>query len=269
MKPARIETFEQYCQLVERYNRKGCLTNDYLQNEATNLIVYNRLYFVSGQDNVLLLVQKDGFCRLYYYINNEEELIVLPDGELVAEILFRGENVPETEVRWLEKLGFRKNLVRDQYFAKYASFIEPVVLDYVKIEMARSIEEVHWASDLFNNSFDKWSGDFISPEMCDFLFAEKQVLVAKDMNGNLMGALQFENRQGVCWLNHVAVLPETRGKRIGRGLIEAYIEQGHVNGDNSRYMLWVQRQNVNAVAMYRNKGFAPMNKSTLSMIRLS
>jgi GNAT superfamily N-acetyltransferase len=269
MNPTRIETFEQYCQLVERYNRKGRLTNDYLQNEAADLIIHNRLYIVGGQDNALLLVQKDGFYRLYYYINNEEEQIVLPDGELVTEILFRGENAPEAEVQWLEKIGFRKNLIRDQYFAKYASFIEPVVLDNVKIEMSQSIEEVHWASNLFNNSFDKWSGDYISPEMCDFLFAEKQVLVAKDMNGNLMGALQFENRQGVCWLNHVAVLPEARGKRIGRGLMEAYIEKGHVNGDNSRYMLWVQRQNTEAVAMYRNKGFAPMNKSTLSMLRLS
>ena len=267
MKPIKIDNYEQYKQLVERYNRKGRLTNDYLQNEAAVLISHDRLFAVCGQDNALLLVQKDGFSRIYYYINNPEEILALPEGELVTEILFRGENAPEAEVKWLEDMNFKKNLVRDQYFAKYYSITSPVLLMDVKIELAQTIEEVHWAAHLFNDSFDKWSGDFVSNDMCELLFAEQQVLVAKDLSGKLYGALHFEKRQGVCWLNHVAVVPEARGKKIGRGLTEAYIEQGHVD-DNSRYMLWVQRQNASAVAMYRNKGFVPMNKSTLSMIKL-
>ena len=53
MNPTRIETFEQYCQLVERYNRKGRLTNDYLQNNVADLIVYGRLYAICGQDSIL------------------------------------------------------------------------------------------------------------------------------------------------------------------------------------------------------------------------
>lgn len=267
MKPQKIETYEQYIQLVDRYNRKGRFTNDYLQNEAADLIVHNRLFALCGQDNALLMVQKEGFYRLYYYINNTEEQLELPESELVTEILFRGENAPEAEVKWLEGVGFKKNLVRDQYFAKYSSITAPVFLIDAKIELAQTVEEVRWAIRLFNDSFDKWSGDYISEEMCNHLFEQQQVLVAKDLSGKLYGALQFEMRQGACWLNHVAVVPEARGKKIGRGLTEAYIAQGHVD-DNSRYMLWVQRQNVSAVAMYRNKGFAPMNKSTLSMIRL-
>lgn len=267
MKPVKIDNYEQYKQLVERYNRKGRLTNDYLQNEAAELIIHDRLFAISGQDNAMLLVQKDGFSRIYYYINNLEEILTLPKGEYVTEILFRGENAPEAEVKWLADMGFKENLIRDQYFAKYSSLSAPIMLIDAKIELAQTIEEVHWVAHLFNDSFDKWSGDFISDDMCEFLFAEQQVLVAKDMSGKLYGALHFERRQGACWLNHVAVVPEARGKKIGRGLIEFYIEQGHVD-DNSRYMLWVQRQNVSAVAMYRNKGFTPMNKSTLSMIKL-
>lgn len=263
----QIKTFDQYNQLVDRYNRKGRFTNDYLQNEAAELIIHDRLFAVCGQNNALLLVQKEGFYRVYYYINNIEEQLELPDNELVTEILFRGENAPEAEVKWLEGMGFKKNLVRDQYFAKYSIITAPVFLVGAKIEIAETIEEVRWAAKLFNDSFDKWSGDYISEEMCELLLAEKQVLLAKDVAGKLYGALHFEKKQGACWLNHVAVVPEARGKKIGRGLTEAYIEQGHVD-DNSRYMLWVQRQNVNAVAMYRNKGFAPMNKSTLSMIKL-
>lgn len=267
MKPQRIEKYEQYVQLVEHFNRKGCLTNDYLQNEAADLIIHDRLFAICGQDNAMLLVQKDGFFRIYYYINNPEELLALPESELVTEILFRGENAPEAEVEWLKDMDFKKNLIRDQFFAKYSSLTQPVLITGVKIEIATSIEDTLWAIRLFNASFDKWSGDYIPKAAVQMLIQEKAILVAKDLDGNRLGALHFEKRQGACWLNHVAVVPEARGKKIGRGLTEAYIEQGHVD-DNSRYMLWVQRQNVSAVAMYSNKGFAPMNKSTLSMIKL-
>lgn len=267
MSPIKINTYEQYCQLTEHYSRKGRFTNDYLQNEAADLIFHDRLFAVYGQDNALLLVQKDGFFRLYYYINNTDERLELPNGELVTEILFRGENIPEAEVKWLEGMGFKKNLVRDQYFAKYSSFTQPVGNENVIIGFARNVEEVRWAVDLFNSTFDKWSGDYVSPAMSEQLFVGQQVLMAKDVNGRLCGTLHLKKRQGVCWLNHVAVVPESRGKNIGRSLMEAYIEQGHQD-DNSRYMLWVQRQNVAAVTMYKNKGFQPMNKSTLSMIKI-
>lgn len=268
MKPVKIDNYAQYIQVLEQYNRKGRLTNDYLQNEAADLIIHDRLFAVCGQDNALLLVQKEGFYRLYYYINNIGELLELPESEFVSEILFRGENAPEAEVKWLADMGFKENLIRDQYFAKYSSLSVPIMLIDAKIELAQTIEEVRWAAHLFNDSFDKWSGDFVSDDMCEFLFAEQQVLVAKDMSGKLYGALHFERRQGACWLNHVAVVPEARGKKIGRGLTEAYIEQGHVD-DNSRYMLWVQRQNAPAVRMYQQAGFKYLNKSTLSMLKVN
>lgn len=266
MKPVKIDNFEQYKQLVERYNRKGRLTNDYLQNEAADLIIHDRLFAISGQDNAMLLVQRDGFSRIHYYINNPEEVLALPEGEFVTEILFRGEYAPEVEVQWLEKLDFRKNLVRDQYFAKYASLTPPVLISGLKIETATNIEDALWAINLFNSSFDKWSGDYIPGSMAELLIQEQAVLMAKDFEGNRLGALQLETLKGVTWLNHVAVVEAARGKGCGLGLVEAYIERGYVD-ENSRYMLWVQRQNKPAVGLYQKKGFTYINKSTLSMIK--
>ena len=54
MKPQKIEKYKQYVQLVEQFNRKGRLTNDYLQNEAVDLISHDRLFAICGQDNVML-----------------------------------------------------------------------------------------------------------------------------------------------------------------------------------------------------------------------
>lgn len=267
MNLVKIEKYEQYLQLVERYNRKGRLTNDYIQNDAADLIIHDKLYIVRGRDNALLLVQKDGFYRLYYYINNLDELLELPESELMTEILFRGVHAPEIEVQVLENMGFRKNLVRDQYYAKYASLTLPALISGLKIEIATSKEDVVWAIKLFNASFDKWSGDYIPEAMADLLIQEQAVLMAKDVGGNRLGALQLETIKGVTWLNHVAVVEAARGKGVGLGLVEAYIERGHADA-NSRYMLWVQRQNEPAVSLYLKKGFTYTNKSTLSMIRL-
>jgi GNAT superfamily N-acetyltransferase len=265
--PIKIETFEQYSQLVECFNRKGRLTNDYLQNQAADLIIHDSLFAICGEDNAALLVQKDGFQRLYYYINNPEEHIVLPQGEYVTEILFRGEKAPEVEVKYLEGMGFTKNLIRDQYFAKYASLTPPLLNSGLKIELATLVDDALWAINLFNVSFDKWSGDFISQAEASLLIQNRALLIAKDIKGNRLGALHLETVKGVTWLNHVAVVEKARGMGVGRGLVEAYIEQGHMD-ENSRYMLWVQRQNTPAVYLYKNKGFIPMNKSTLSMIKL-
>ena len=254
--------------MVERYNRKGSITNNYLQNEAADHISHDRLFAICGEDNAVLLVQKAGFQRLYYYINSLEDIIKLPKCEYVTEILFRGENAPELEVKWLEGLGFKKNLIRDQYFGKYASLTQPVLINGLKTEVATEVEDAVWAINLFDSTFDKWSGDFIPVEAATLLIHEQALLIAKDVNGARLGALHLELKSSCMWLNHVAVVKEARGMGVGLGLVDHYIEQGHINGDNSRYMLWVQRQNAPAVNLYKKKGFTPMNKSTLSMIKL-
>lgn len=266
MSLVKINSFAEYKQIVERFGLRGCLKNDYLQSEADDLIAHRRLQAILGQDNAILLRQMDGFHRIYYYVNNVSELLTLPEEELMTEILFRGETAPDAEVKWLESMGFCKNLVRDQYFARYSSLKPSDGNGNTKIAFAQNKDEVSWAVNLFNKTFDKWSGDYIPSDKHDLLLAEQSILLAKDENGLLLGALHLENKKGVWWLNHITVVPEARGKKVGLGLLEAYIEQGHSDND-SRYMLWVQRQNVAAVTMYRNKGFMPMNKSTLSMIR--
>ena len=267
MKPVKIEEFSRYQSIVERFGVRGCMTNDYIQRETADLILHDSLYEYCGEKNAFLLVKKDGFWRVYYYLNDLDEKLILNGVELVTEILFRGnQGEPKEQVNYLESCGFKRNLVRDQYFAKYSSLIPPVSISGLKIETATINEDAKWAINLFNKSFDKWSGDYIPQEMAPLLVKEKAILIARDINDSRLGALHLEKKSGVTWLNHVAVTEEARGKGVGRGLVEAYIEQGHVD-ENSRYQLWVQRQNTPAVSLYQKKGFSYINKTTLSMIK--
>ena len=264
----KIETFNRYQELVDRYGQKGCASNDYIQRNAADFIIHDLLYEFCGEKNAYLLVKKDSFWRLYYYLNDFDEKLTIDGEELVTEILFRGNaGEPAKEVSYLESCGFKRNLVRDQYFAKYASLTTPVFISGLIVSVAEAIDDATWAIKLFNSSFDKWSGDFLPDEMAQLLIQDKTLLIAKDINGQKLGALQFEKKMGVTWLSHLAVSEQSRGMGVGRGLVEACIAQGYVD-DNSRYMLWVQRQNTPAVMLYQKKGFTYMNKSTLSMIKL-
>lgn len=265
--PIKIETIEQYNHLVEHYRRNGSNTNDYLQKEVADLIIHHSLYALCGEDNAVLLVQKAGFYRLYYYINDFEELVELPKDEYVTEILFRGDNVPEMEVKWLEKVGFKKNLIRDQYAGRYCDFIKPSKQNSVLIQEASTLEEVKWACELFNSSFDKWSGDYISSTQYPVLFENGDILIAKDLHGNPLGATQRELKKGYIKWAHLAVIISARGMGVGTSLMDAFIEHNRVD-EETRFMMWAQRQNTTAVKIYLRKGFKPLNKSTLSMIKL-
>ena len=264
----QLTTIEQYHDIVERYNLKGCLSNDYLQARAEGLIARGLLSAEWTDNNAYLLEGKEGFYRLYYYINDPEadDKPQFP-GDVVTEILYRGSaRYPEAEVVFLERMGFKPNLVRDQYAAVYQDLAPAGENMEVTVRPALDMVEVQWACQLFNATFDRYSGDFISEESYVGLLAAGSILVAMDHIGNRVGALHQTVERNVAWISHVAVVPAARGHHVGSALVDAFVERNHTI-DKSRYMLWVQQQNTAAVAMYQKKGFKYLNKSTLSLIK--
>lgn len=268
MKLKKIESFSRYEEIVDHYNQKGCWSNDYIQADAEFLINRGTLFEYCGDSNVFLFVQKDGFLRVYYYVNNPSETLHLTDGEYVTEVLYRGfQGEPEKQVEYLQLCGFKRHLTRDLMSARYLDFIDVVQDTGVKIGDAVSLKEVKWAAELFNSVFDKWSGDFVSPSDYERLLETNAMLIAKDAQGNLLGAFESSFEKNVNWLKHFAITESARGYGVGRALLNAVIEKGHID-EKSRYMLWVQRQNEIAVKMYEKKGFQYSGKSSLSMIKL-
>lgn len=269
MKLKRIKTIDRYEEIAEAFRRKGCLSNDYLQGEASGLIAEHRLFEHVEGNNAFLFVQKEGFYRLYYYLNDLGDVTAFDGGNLVTEVLFRGDvETIESEVAYLEKCGMNRHLVRDQYFARYADLTPPTPAVDVTVRGAESLEEVRWACILFNSVFDKWTGDYLPASCYEQLLRTNDILMATDSQGCLLGALHQTREKGAAWISHVAVSQEARGRGIGKALLEAYIDRNH-HDDKSRYMLWVQRQNEAAVNMYKQKGFKYINKSTISLIKIN
>ena len=270
MSCVRLTDISQYQDVVERYRRPGCVTNDYLQQRAALLVEQGRLYADCHENNAYLFEQKVTCSRMYYYLNSlaDNDGINAPDGVVAVEILYRGEeHFPVAEVDFLVSKGFCQHLIRDQYAATFKD-LSPADLGNgdVKVRPASDIDEVDWACKLFNTTFDHYSGDFIPQQDYQALADDNRILMATDIEGNRLGALHQTIERNVAWISHIAVVPEARGQHAGQALLDAFVENNHLT-DKSRYMLWVQQQNAAAVAMYKKKGFRYLNKSTLSLIK--
>ena len=268
MKASKIKSYSRYLEILEQYGQKDCATNDYIQREADNLIHQGLLYEICGKYNAFLLVQKHTCFRVYYYLNDHDEEMVLDDGDYVIEILYRGEaTFPRDEIEYFGKNGFRPNLKRDQYSGVYKDLkIGKLISPGIVIDYADSLQEVEDACMLFNSSFDNYSGDFISDKEFEALLENKQIIIAKNSKGGFLGALHQTIENRVAWISHVAVISEARGMGVGTGLMESFVQNNHVD-DKTRYMLWVQRNNEPAVRMYQNAGFKFTGKTTFSMIK--
>ena len=272
MKPVKIDTIDRYQEIVGRYGIRGCFSNDYIQREASNMINHDALFEYCGEKNAFLLVKKDGFWRVYYYINDLEEILDIDREDMATEILFRGNmGEPAEVVHYLESCGFTRNLVRDLYELRYKDLAieRPFILpDGVVIRKAKSIDEATFGTNLFNALFDRFSGDHISNEESLRLLENKQLYVAL-LDGSLAGALHVsQGTSNLFWMDHLAVTQEARGKHIATGLFLQYIEDV-VQNDSTRYSLWTQRQNLAATNLYTRMGFKYVGKSTLSMIKQS
>ena len=271
MKLKKIETFSRYQEIAERYGQKGCTSNDYIQREAADIIIHDNLYEFCGEKNAFLLVKKDGFWRVYYYLNGYDEDLSLDGEVLETEILFRGSlGEPVEVVAYMEKCGFKRHLVRDQYTGMYKDLKPAVENEEIIVQPAQTLTGVQAAFELFNQSFDKYSGDYVSPEVYEGLLANHSVLLAwreNESEAQFVGALHQTVENNVAWVSHVAVKEAARGHHVGLALLDAFVERNMVS-EKSRYMLWVQHQNEAAVRMYEKNGFKYVGKSSLSMVKL-
>ena len=268
MKINKINTFEEYKQLLEPYYNEKLYSNDYIQHEVSDLIAAGNLFEIHTTSNLFFLVKREMGMRVYYYLSNLEEGCDFSScKDLVVEILFRGEKYyPQEEINYLCRCGFSVNLIRDQYSGMYRDLSSSIQIDTIKVEVATNLNEVVQACRLFNSSFDALSGDYLSEQCYDSLFQNKQIFIAKDADGNFLGALHQTLDKGIAWISHIAVIPKARGKHVGQALLSMFIDLNFTT-DKQRYMLWVQQKNKVAVNMYLNRGFKYTNKSSISLVK--
>ncbi len=256
--------------LINQFSVKGTYSNNYLLTSAyEEYIKDSRLHLIAGSSNAGLLVEKEGFYRLYYYLNDFDEVMTaLPAEPVVLEMIYRGEaKRPVAETAYWEKCGFRQHLVRDNLMASYGQLTMPLaVAPDVQISYARNREEVSFVHELMQHALDRYTGDQMSLEELEQAALNRNLLLAT-WNVRFAGFLRSYIKNDVAWLGHIVVADEFRGKGIANELVRTYI-QDNSKGDDTRYQLWVIQDNLGAVRLYQKFGFKSGNKSAAAMLKL-
>jgi ribosomal protein S18 acetylase RimI-like enzyme len=268
MKQKLIETLSEYEGLIKQFASNKPITNDYMQAGVVSLIENKRLFEAHTHSNLFFFVKKDVGHRVYYYLNDLTDTADFADmKDLVIEILFRSQlGMPQQEIDYFTECGFAINLIRDQYACMYKDMAISAIEMPINVTLAETINDVECSCNLFNESFDKLSGDFIPESEYQSLLTNNQILIAKDTTGRICGALHQTCEKNIAWISHVAVTTDARGKHVGSSLVKAYIQHNYTT-EKQRYMCWVQRQNIQAVNMYKKMGFKYLQKSTISLIK--
>jgi GNAT superfamily N-acetyltransferase len=264
-----IKDIESLNKLIQTYFVKNTITNNYvLSGSYSQYIADKRLFAISTESNACILVKKPDFYQMYYYINNQNELMSFDfDMPITMEILYRGEaNRPVDILAYLEKCGFKQHLTRDNMVASYQQIVIPVGNDSeIEIKYAESEAEIFFTKELIESTLDKYTGDILTYQEVKSFVENKNVICAM-LEGKLCGMLQFEIKNNVVWLGHIAVAPGFRGKGVANELVKSYIIN-NATQPNTRYQLWVINDNIGAMNLYHKFGFIYGNKSSVSMLK--
>lgn len=264
-----INDIELLNKLIQNYFVRNTITNNYLLSSAYSQHIENRrLFYITKATNAYILVKKSDFYQLYYYVNNQSELMTFNVEEpIIMEILYRGEvQRPKGIITYWEECGFRQHITRDTMMALYDQIVLPSDYDpSIEIQYAETDKEISFSKELIETTFDKYTGDILTFDEVKSFVKNRNIICAY-LEGNLCGILQFEIKNNVVWLGHIAVSPEFRGLGIANALVKAYIVNNAAL-PTTKYQLWVIQGNIKATALYNKFGFICGNKSSASMIK--
>lgn len=264
-----LSSLEDLSKIIQTYFRKGSLTNNFMLLDAYESYIANsKLWIVSDENNAFLLLHKEDFWQLYFYLNDSNYTLPIPsDKPVVIEILYRGlVNRPKQLIDYWEKLGFKEHLSRDNLQAEWNKIsFSTTIYKNIQIKIAVSERELAFTKSLFENTFDPYTSDHLSDKELHSFMKNKNLLCAY-YNKELAGVLQFEIKNKVVWLGHIAIHPDYRGRGIANALVHNYITLNKTD-NNTRYALWVIQNNDPAVNLYHKFGFIYGNKSTVSLLK--
>jgi ribosomal protein S18 acetylase RimI-like enzyme len=263
-----VENVSLVNDLVEKYFKKDTWSNNYmLQYEYVNHIQRKKLFYLQQDKNVYFFLDRDGFYRLYYFINEPEKYFTsLEKVPIVLEFLYRGEKYfPKTQQEFWFKSGFKSHLTRDCYFLKNIDTFDYLSNNCITIQIAQTNDEFQFVKKLIDQDLDLYTGDNLSLDEIRN-FAKNECIFIAYMDEVPCGFLQAELKNNTFWLGHIVVDSKFRGKGIAKALVNHYINKGRIRKCN-QFQLWVIQDNYLAVDLYKKSGFKYLNKSSYSMLR--
>ena len=218
MNVEKFNSLEEH-EILKSYG--GSITNDYMN---TSLYEANiaRLYYIKGERNFYVLIKREGYYKLYYYINDINEKFDAK-GTFVSEIVSK--EMDET----LESMGFEL----------YKTRVRLRLTDKEPYDDAEFIYEAL-------QSFDEYSGERLSMD-------EIKERIAKKLFIGIDGAgfIEFSTDMFKDAIEHFYIDPAKRGEGLGSEILRHYL--GCVS-KKKRVNVWTD-QGSRALKLYHKHGF--------------
>lgn len=225
----RVEKFKSLEELDILKSYEASITNDYMN---TSLYEANiaRLYYIKGDRNFYVLIKREGYYKLYYYINDINEKFDA-QGTFVSEIVSK--EMDET----LENLGFELYKTRVRLRLNYKEPYESKRVKY--IDDAEFIYEAL-------QSFDEYSG-----ERLDFDEVKERIDKKLFIGMDGAGFIEFSTDAFKDSIEHFYVAPAKRGEGLGSEILRHYL--GYVS-KKKRVNVWTD-EGSRAIKLYHKHGF--------------
>jgi len=264
----RVSNIPELKDLFEKYFIKGVLTNNYkFAFDYEEPILERTLYFEVIGNNAYIFYKKSNVYNLYFFVNDLSLYPILPsDLPTVIELVYLSNKELNSNLKkYLKNFLFNPLQIRNNMIVSFKNCVLPQYYDKkINIKFVDNSKEKQFVIHLFEKSLNPLTSNLLSEEQINEL-SDKQKLLCAYYNDELAGAVHFDVRLNIVWLEHISVDAKFRGFGIAKFLMDFFMRITRLS-DETRYQLWVVNNNNNAIKLYRSFGFIETRKRTMTLI---
>ncbi len=225
----RVEKFNRVEELEILKSYEGSITNDYMNTSLYEANI-DRLYYIKGDMNFYVLIKREGYYKLYYYINDINEKFDAK-GTFVSELVSK--EMDET----LENLGFELYKTRVRLRLNHKEPYESSRVNYMY-----DADFIYHALQ----NFDEYSGERLDLDEVKERI-DKKLFIGIDG----IGFIEFSADAFKDSIEHFYIDPAKRGEGLGTEILRHYL--GSVS-KKKRVNVWTDEVS-RAIKLYHKFGF--------------
>lgn len=226
----KIKKFKSLDELDILKNYDGASTNAFLNRDLYEEN-FDSLYYIKGEKNFYILIKRDGYYKMYYYINDLSE-------NFDAQGTFVSEVVSKEKDAVLENLGFflyktrvRLRLMKKEaFFSKRVNFLDDRDFIYSSLQ-----------------NFDKYSGERLTMDEVHDRIKNNLFVGIEDI-----GFIEYKSSAFQDSIEHFYILPKFRSQGYGSEILKHFIANV---SKKKRLSVWTY-EGSDALRLYKKLGFA-------------
>lgn len=224
-----VEKFKSLAELEILKSYEGSITNDYMNTSLYEANI-DRLYYIKGNMNFYVLIKREAYYKLYYYINDINEKFDA-QGTFVSELVSK--QMDET----LENMGFELYKTRERLRLNHKEPYESSRVNYM--------DDADFIYHALQN-FDEYSGERLSMDEVKERI-DKKLFIGIDG----AGFIEFSTDIFKDSIEHFYIDPAKRGEGLGSEILRHYL--GSVS-KKKRVNVWTD-EGSRAIKLYHKFGF--------------